>query len=269
MIHIPMKSAAPFNKHTVASINQIKVQEPNSLSNITNMNKVSSAKIDNQSNTKQHLSSTTVRPINSTAQHKTQNIPSNPKISNKPIPPLLYKIQKGQKVPLSINSSVKLKVCIGWNVLNNDCDVDVSAFMLNTSGKVLGDDWFVFYGQTQSPDNSTIFSDCSMQDREVISIDIAKLNPSVTKIVFVLTINEALKKRLNFSMIKDAYIRILNSSNNVELVSFNMTEYYSNVTSMMIGELYFYKGLWKFNAIGNGVARDLAGLCELYGVQVV
>jgi len=37
---------------------------------------------------------------------------------------------------------------------------------------------------------------------------------------------------------------------------------------MMIGELYLYKDVWKFHGIGNGVARDLAGLCALYGVQV-
>lgn len=48
-----------------------------------------------------------------------------------------------------------------------------------------------------------------------------------------------------------------------------MDEYYSNVTSMMIGEVYRHNGIWKFNAIGNGVTRDLAGLCELYGVQVI
>ena len=48
-----------------------------------------------------------------------------------------------------------------------------------------------------------------------------------------------------------------------------MDEYYSNVTSMMIGELYQHNGAWKFTAIGNGVAKDLAGLCEYYGVQVV
>ena len=37
---------------------------------------------------------------------------------------------------------------------------------------------------------------------------------------------------------------------------------------MMIGEIYQHNGTWKFNAIGNGVTRDLAGLCALYGVQV-
>ena len=87
--------------------------------------------------------------------------------------------------------------------------------------------------------------------------------------VFVLTINEALEKHLSFSMVKDAYIRIINADNNSELVSFKMDEYYSNVISMMIGELYIHNGMWKFNAVGNGVARDLAGLCELYGVRVV
>ncbi len=47
-----------------------------------------------------------------------------------------------------------------------------------------------------------------------------------------------------------------------------MDEYYSNVISMMIGEVYLHNGNWKFNAIGNGVAKDLEGLCGLYGVQV-
>ena len=70
-------------------------------------------------------------------------------------------------------------------------------------------------------------------------------------------------------MLKDAYIRIIDPLTNKELVSFMMDEYYNNVTSMMIGEVYRYNNTWKFNAIGNGVARDLAGLCEFYGVQVV
>ena len=53
------------------------------------------------------------------------------------------------------------------------------------------------------------------------------------------------------------------------MCSSDLDEYYTNVTSMMIGELYLHNGAWKFNAIGNGVAKDLAGLCGLYGVQVI
>ena len=141
--------------------------------------------------------------------------------------------------------------------------------MLDSTGKVPGDDWFVFYGRTKSPDGSVIFNEAEKNDRESITIDLNNLSPSVKKIVFVLTINEAYEKKLNFSMIKDAYVRILNYSNNSELVSFKMDEYYENVTSMMIGEVYLHNGNWKFNAVGNGVSKDLAGLCRLYGVQIV
>ena len=186
----------------------------------------------------------------------------------KPIPTLTKCIQKGQKASIEQNGKLtKAFARLGWNSTNSECDVDVSAFLLNNTGKVIGDSWFVFYGQETSPDQSTVFSVDNGEDREVISIDFSKLDQNVSKIVFVLTINEAFEKNLNFSMLKDAYVRIMDDQNN-ELVSFQMTDYYSNVTSMMIGELYQHNGLWKFNAIGNGVAKDLSGLCELYGVQV-
>ncbi len=245
MVNIPMKSATPLTKQTLTSINQARVQGARSANDILSIN--------------------SGVPLNTSA-------PSTPSVAPapaKPTPQLLHTIQKGQKVPLGSGQVAKIKASLGWNTTNSQCDVDVSAFMLSSNGKVVGDSWFVFYGQTQSPDGSTIFSIDSGADRESITIDFTKLNSTVNKIVFVLTINEALEKNLNFSMIQDAYIRIMDASNNNELVSFQMSEYYSNVTSMMIGEVYLHNGGWKFNAIGNGVARDLAGLCELYGVEVV
>ena len=186
----------------------------------------------------------------------------------RPVPTLQNKVQKGQKTLLSTAALTAVDACFGWNVTDARCDVDVSAFLLGADGKVIGDSWFVFYGQPLSPDQSTKFVASGGADRERIEIDFGRLNPQVQKIVFVLTINEALADKLHFGMLKDAYVRIMDPSGR-ELVSFLMTEYYNNVISMMIGELYQHNGAWKFNAIGNGVARDLAGLCELYGVQVL
>lgn len=185
------------------------------------------------------------------------------------VPVLLHPVSKGQKSPLLDGNLPRALACFGWNVKNPDCDVDVSAFLLNQSGKVIGDSWFVFYGQTQSPDRSTCLTEQTKDDRQMISIDFTKLNPAVKKIVFVMTIHEAFEKRLHFDMLKDAYIRILNPSDRSELLSFRLTDYYTNVISMAIGEIYQHNGKWKFNAIGNGLARDLAGLCEFYGVQVI
>ena len=184
------------------------------------------------------------------------------------LPSLTKRVSKGQKVPLNL-SSKKIKVNFGWNVKNPACDVDVSAFLLSGSGKVVGDDYFVFYGQESSPEKSVLFKNVETANvLEVFDIDTAVLNPAVAKIVFVMTINDALENSLNFSMLKDAYIQIVDPINNMESASFLVEEYYKNINSMMMGEIYLHNGAWKFNAIGNGVNKDLAGLCEFYGVAV-
>ena len=96
-----------------------------------------------------------------------------------------------------------------------------------------------------------------------------RLDTRVQRIVFVLTINEALENNLHFGMVKDAYIAIRKQvDKGNDIAGFLMTEYYTNVVSMMIGELYRHNGTWKFNAVGNGISKDLAGLCEWYGVAV-
>jgi tellurium resistance protein TerD len=177
-------------------------------------------------------------------------------------------VRKGQKVTLSMQPLKSITAYLDWNVKDGRCDIDVSAFLLGENGKVPGDDWFVFYGQPESPDASVSFSDSARIGRQSVHIDFSKVSSNVKKVTFVLTINEATEQNLNFSMVKDACIKIVEDATGNELASFRMDEYYDNVISMMIGEVYAYKDNWKFNAIGNGVARDLEGLCELYGVQV-
>lgn len=240
MINIVMKTKGAVDRNSILTINNSSVQGK----------KVSS-----------DLNPAKPTPVNPN--------PASPAPARKQIPQLIKPVQKGQKVSLEANGSIdRITACFGWNTSNPACDVDVSAFLLGTDGKVPGDSWFVFYGQTFSPDRSTELKTNSSIDREEVLISLQKLNTGVQKIVFVLTINDAFEKNLNFGMMKDAYVRILDERNHTELVSFQMTDYYSNVISMMIGEIYKHNGIWKFHAVGNGVARDLAGLCDLYGVQV-
>lgn len=184
------------------------------------------------------------------------------------------RLKKGQKVALAQNGQQLgvIQVCLGWDVANVACDLDASAFMLDQNSKVVGDDWFVFYNQPSSPDGSVTHSGDSQGaaygDDEIITIDTQRVNTSVQKIAFVVTINEAMEQGLNFSMVQNAYVRVVDKATGNEMAKFQLTEYYSNVTSMVVGELYRYNGSWKFNAIGDGVARDLMGLCSMYGVNV-
>ncbi len=245
MVEIPMRVRGAYTKDTLLEIGSERVEGAYTAQNILSLNDKKKERVVKE------VSSQAVRLV------------------ERPIPKLSNIMQKGQKVSLAaLGALPKVEIRLGWNTSRADCEVDVSAFLLGEDGKVIGDDWFVFYGQTVSPDGSTSFVADGTVDREMVLLDVSRLHKAVKKIVFVLTIHEALEKGLHFGMVKDAYIRILEQGSQRELVSFQMTEYYDNVISMMIGELYLYKDVWKFHGIGNGVARDLAGLCALYGVQV-
>lgn len=180
-------------------------------------------------------------------------------------------LRKGQKLSLMRENPnlTAVEVSLGWRVQNPACDMDASAFLLGSNGKVVGDEWFVFYGQTSSPDGSVVHhGERGGTGEETLSIDLKKLHPSVKRIVFILTIHEALRQRLNFGMVSDAYIQVRDGRMGKGILRFRLDEYYSNVISMVVGELYEKNGEWRFNAVGNGVDRDLEGLCGLYGVQV-
>ena len=180
-------------------------------------------------------------------------------------------LRKGQKLSLMRENPnlTAVEVSLGWRVQNLACDMDASAFLLGSNGKVVGDEWFVFYGQTSSPDGSVVHhGERGGTGEETLSIDLKKWHPSVKRIVFILTIHEALRQRLNFGMVSDAYIQVRDGRMGKGILRFRLDEYYSNVISMVVGELYEKNGEWRFNAVGNGVDRDLEGLCGLYGVQV-
>ena len=184
-------------------------------------------------------------------------------------------LAKGQKFNLSqINPNLnEINVCLGWDVGSTSYDLDTEAFMLGSNEKVIGDDWFVFYNQPTSPDNALKhFGDNKTGhgdgDDEIINIKLSILDSRVEKIIFVVTINEAKSLGYNFSGVNNAFIRVVDCSTNKELVRFNLTDYYSNVTSMMVGELYKKSGAWRFNPIGNGTSDDLMELCVRYGVDV-
>lgn len=254
MIDIPLRSEAPLTRDSILSVNQKRVQGP--------LDSQSVRKLNLRSNAQQGSAPTGMPqlvPSSGAAERRLQRMS---------IPVLRNPVRKGQKTPLEDSGRLRsIRVCMGWNVQNADCDVDVSAFLLR-NGKVPGDDWFVFYGQERSPDGSTVFSTNAAPDRELITIDLTRLDPLIDRIAFILTINEAFERKLNFSMIRDAYVRVIDSATDRELVSFQIEEYYANVISMTIGEVYLHNGTWKFNAVGNGIGKDLAGLCQFYGVRV-
>lgn len=168
---------------------------------------------------------------------------------------------KGQKVDLTKgNSALKeLVVGLGWDSSNGGktIDCDASALMLDENGKLSNTKSIIYFGNKKSKCNSVIHQGDNLTgagdgDDEQIVIDLVKVPDDISKIVFVVNIYNCASKGQHFGMIKNAYIRIIDKSANGELVKFNLSNDYNNMTSLIMGEVYRNKGEWKFTATGEG-----------------
>lgn len=188
-------------------------------------------------------------------------------------------LTKGQKVDLTKGNPGLKKVMIGlgWDVnafdSGSDFDLDAAAFMCGANGKCPTEKEFVFYGNLVHPtecvqhmgDNLTGGGD---GDDEEIMIDLDKVPANIEKIAFTVTIYDAETRRQNFGQVSNAFIRIVDSSNNTELIRYDLGEDFSIETAVVVGELYRNNGEWKFNAIGSGFQGGLAALCGHFGIDV-
>lgn len=208
----------------------------------------------------------------------------NPAISeNNPIQPTTNKpvirrnrvsgngirLVKGQK--WSIGGTDRLKIGIGWDCENPECELDVSAFMLAQNEKVPDENWFVFYGQDRSPDKSVLYKSNSENsyspDDAEINISLGCVSYNINKIKICITIYEAFKNGFNFSMIKNLYIRIMDGSGK-ELAKYQANNLSADITSLVIGDVYKYNNTWKFCAVAEGFRKDLSEFCNIYGVEI-
>ncbi len=87
----------------------------------------------------------------------------------------------------------------------------------------------------------------------------------VEKISLTATIYDAERRKQNFSMIKNAILKIFGADG--EIASFKL-ENFTVETAIVLGEVYRYKGNWKFNATGAGFSGGLAALCNNFGIEV-
>ncbi|MDP2829804.1 MAG: TerD family protein [Sulfuricellaceae bacterium] len=187
-------------------------------------------------------------------------------------------LQKGGNVNLSKEAPgmKKMQVGLGWNVRATDgdaFDLDGSAFLLGTTGKVRSDADFIFYNQAKSSDGSVQHSGDNRTgagdgDDESLTIELDKVPVDVDKIAVCVTIHDGEAKRQNFGMISGAYIRCVDSGTSTEVARFDLSEDYSVETAMIFGEIYRSSGEWKFKAIGQGFKGGLAPLATNFGVKI-
>ena len=158
----------------------------------------------------------------------------------------------------------------GWDISNNgsDFDLDIAAFLLDANNKFNTVSNVIFFnnkvgqGIALAGDNRTGAGD---GDDETINIELDKIDSNIAKIVFVVTIHEAMTKRQTFGMVNNSYVRLVDlDQNGKELCRFNLKENGSTATSVIFAELYRSGSEWQFKAVGEGKIADLNGVLALY-----
>ena len=102
-------------------------------------------------------------------------------------------------------------------------------------------------------------------DDERIDLDLTQIDSSVERIVFMVTIYEAVTRRQTFGMVENSYVRLLDADKgDKEVCRFNLREESSTGTAVIFAELARINGEWNFKAIGETKVADLNGLLTLY-----
>lgn len=188
-------------------------------------------------------------------------------------------LQKGQKIDLTKGNPglSKLFIGLGWDTNKYsggyDFDLDATAFLLKGDNKVSSNLDFVYYGNLQHSSGSVEHMGDNLTggtggDDEQIKVDLNRVPDNIERIAIAVTIYDAEKRNQNFGQVSNAYIHIVDTTTNTELLRYDLGEDYSIETSMVVGEIYRYKGEWKFNAVGSGFKGGLRSLCLNYGVNL-
>ena len=186
-------------------------------------------------------------------------------------------LQIGQKIDIGLS---KMTIGLGWDPnegTGHDFDLDASAFMIDGNRLIPAENFFVFYGNTDSPDGALHHTgddptggNSADGDDESIEVDLTKVDARINEILFVVTIHEASARKQNYGQVRNSYIRIVDDSNRQEVAKYELGEDFSIETAVEFGRLYKRDNKWKFEASGIGYKEDLAFfLSKYYKGQIV
>jgi stress response protein SCP2 len=191
-------------------------------------------------------------------------------------------LQKGQRISLSKEAPglTKLMCGLGWDVAKrsgggffsnfgggHDYDLDASVICLDANSKLTDNKNVVYFGNLKHPSGAIIHQGDNLTgagdgDDEVVIVDLPRMPAQIAKLIFVVNIYECIARKQDFGQVQNAFVRLINQSNNKELARYNLSgKEYMGMTGMILAEVYRHNDEWKMAAVGNGI--NVNGLGEL------
>jgi stress response protein SCP2 len=165
-------------------------------------------------------------------------------------------LTKGANTPVDDR---RLAVALIWADGPGLPDLDASALLLGTDGRVRSDADLVFYNQPEHPSGAVRHTGKS-RHADGLAVDLGRVEDAVDRVVLAASADGG-----TFGDVPGLALRLTDDSGTV-VAEFAMTA--STETAFVGGELYRRGGGWRFRAVGQGYDSGLTGLATDYGITV-
>jgi tellurium resistance protein TerD len=162
-----------------------------------------------------------------------------------------------------------VKVGLSWDPSSDvEVDADASVFMLDESGKIPSDEFFVFFNNLMSGDGSVIHSGDNRTgegdgDDEEININLNKVSSNVLQIIVVISIHNK-EDGVHFGNVLNPAVRVYDQSNGNIICQYELAETFDGCDALIIGRFYRLGSEWEFEAMGQAFEGGLGATLELY-----
>ncbi|MFJ8646379.1 TerD family protein [Streptomyces sp. NPDC093546] len=179
---------------------------------------------------------------------------------------MTHAMLKGSNVPLDA-AAVRAVLC--WTPGPGVPDVDASALLLGTDGRVRSDEDFVFYNQPRHPSGLVRRLPKKRVAEgltDTVEADLSGLDASVDQVVLA-----ASSDGDTFDRVRDLRILLYDAGAGAAgepLAVFEVKPETGEETAIICGELYRRGDGWKFRAVGQGYPTGLIGLATAFGISV-
>ncbi|MFD5802257.1 VWA domain-containing protein [Streptomyces sp. NPDC127020] len=164
--------------------------------------------------------------------------------------------------------SPAVRIELAWAAGPGVPEIDASALLLTSAGRVRDDGDFVFYNQPRHASGAVGHlgkrggsGAPAGVTTDSVEVDLVSVEPAVERIVLCASADGG-----TFGRVPGLSMRLLDAASGTELARFDMTA--GTETALVGGELYRRQGKWKFRAVGQGYAAGLAGLATDFGITV-
>ncbi len=183
-------------------------------------------------------------------------------------------LSKGERINLTKEAPSLKEACIGlgWDTStrgSNSFDLDSSILLLGSNGKILSPKHIIYYGNLKSPDGFIQHQGDNLTgkgegDDETVEINLHLLDTAIAELLIVVNIYDADKRKQNFGMVQNSFVRIYNKLTRQEILKYELKEAFSSETCVEFGRLYKKDNEWRFHAVGNGYNSSLKDLVNRY-----